>query len=323
MRTAGPRPWTHRLAILLAAATLLLIVVGGGVTTLRAGDTEPSWSLAFWEWFQPPSRLLEKEGHIWEMSHRQLGTLVGFLAIALVVLLARNEPRPWVRKAGYLAFAGIVAQGVLGGIRVLVVSDQGDAVRSALEVENAAGAQALRYLFALLHAGLAYLLFALLVCLAWLTSRRWRDARVASEGGAGRGLRRRCMAVSALIFGQLLVGAYLRHALVWSTGKVVLHVAGALAVGLATAWLAFELFTARSERGGLERPVLYFLLLVQLQIFLGILAFLTGTGSHTQDFAYAWIAILQTAHQVVGPLLFASSAVLVLETVRSDQAAPS
>ena len=44
-------PWTHRIALLLTAATLLLIIVGGGVTTLRAGDTEPTWSLRFWEWF--------------------------------------------------------------------------------------------------------------------------------------------------------------------------------------------------------------------------------------------------------------------------------
>ena len=312
----------HRLAVLLAAATLLLIVVGGGVTTLRAGDTEPSWSLRFWEWFQPPSELLQKEGHIWEMSHRQLGTVVGFLAIAFVVFLGRNEPRPWVRKLGYLAFAGVVAQGALGGIRVLVVSDQGDTLRSALEVENAAGAQALRYLFALLHAGLAYLLFALMVCLAWLTSRHWREATFAVEA-PGRSLRRRCLAVSALVFAQLLAGAYLRHALVWSTGKVLLHVAGALLVGLAAAWLAFEVASGRGRLGGSERPALYFLLLVQLQIFLGVFAFLAGTGSHTRDFPYAWIAILQTGHQVVGPLLFASSTLLVLEAYRSHRAQPS
>ncbi len=308
-------PWTHRLAILLAAATLLLIIVGGGVTTLRAGDTEPSWSLRFWEWFQPPSQLLQKEGHIWEMSHRQLGTVVGFLAIAFVVLLWRREPRPWVRKLGYLAFAGVVAQGVLGGIRVLVVSDEGDGLRSALEVETAAGAQGLRYLFALVHAGLAYLLFALMICLVWLTSRHWREKRT-TVGAAGLRIRRGCAAVAAVAFCQLLAGAYLRHALLWSTAKVLLHAAGALLVGLAVAWLAVEIFRARGSFPAVARPAFFLLLLVQVQIFRGILAFVAGTGSHAPDFSYDWTAVLQTGHQVVGPLLFAAAALLVLKAVR-------
>ncbi len=309
-------PWTHRTALLLTAATLLLIIVGGGVTTLRAGDTEPTWSLRFWEWFQPPSQLPEKEGHIWEMSHRQLGTVVGFVAIAFVVLLWRNEPRPWVRKLGYLAFAGVAAQGALGGIRVLVVSDEGDAVRSALDVETAAGAQGLRYLFALVHAGFAYLLFALMVCLVWLTSRHWQgDAAV--ETDASSRIRRLCFGAATVVFAQLLAGAYLRHALLWTTAKVVLHVTGALLVALAAAWLAFEVFRARERLELLVRPALYFLFLAQLQIFLGILAFVAGTGSHTRDFSYGWTAVLQTGHQVVGPLLFAGSALLVLKAFRA------
>ncbi len=309
-------PWTHRTALLLTAATLLLIIVGGGVTTLRAGDTEPTWSLEFWEWFQPPSELLQKEGHIWEMSHRQLGTVVGFVAIAFIVLLWRSEPRPWVRKLGYLAFAGVVAQGVLGGLRVLVVSDEGDGLRSAMEVETAAGAQGLRYLFALVHAGLAYLLFALMVCLVWLTSRHWRDGASAATDATGK-IRKLSVSVATIVFAQLLAGAYLRHALLWTTGKVLLHVTGALLVGLAAALLAWETFRAGGRLRSLERPALYFLVLAQLQIFLGILAFVAGTGSHTRDFSYGWTAVLQTGHQVVGPLLFAGSALLVLKAFRS------
>lgn len=308
-------PWTHRTALLLTGATLLLIIVGGGVTTLRAGDTEPSWSLRFWEWFQPPSKLLEKEGHIWEMSHRQLGTAVGFVAIAFIVLLWRNEPRRWVRKLGYLAFAGVVVQGVLGGVRVLVVSDEGDGLRSAIDVETAAGAQSLRYLFALIHAGLAYLLFALMVCLVWLTSRNWHDT--VAETNTFLRIRRLCVAAAAIVFGQLLAGAYLRHALLWTTAKVVLHATGAFLVALVAAWLAYETFRARGRLAAFQRPGLYFLFLAQVQIFLGILAFVAGTGSHARDFSHGWTAVLHTGHQVVGPLLFAGSAVLVIKAFRT------
>ena len=309
-------PWPHRLAIVLAAATLLLMLVGGTVTSLNAGDTEPSWSLRFWEWFQPPSQLLEKEGHIWEIGHRQIGTVVGFLMIAFVVLLQRGEPRRWVRRLGWLAFAGVVAQGALGGLRVLVVSDEGGAVRSTLAIASDAGAQGLRYLFAVVHAGFAYLLFALMVCLVWLTSRRWRQGAAPVDGTAGREIRRLSLALAAVLYGQLLLGAYLRHALVPTAGKGALHVGGALAVALVAAWVGFKVFSARDRLAVLVGPALFLLLLVQVQIALGILALVAGTGRYGAGISVALRALLETGHQITGPLLFAGAALLVLMAYR-------
>jgi cytochrome c oxidase assembly protein subunit 15 len=299
----------------LAAATLLLMLVGGTVTSLNAGDTEPSWSLRFWEWFQSPSRLLEKEGHVWEIGHRQIGTVVGFVMIAFLVLLHRGEERRWVRRLGWLAFAGVVAQGALGGLRVLVVSEEGDAVRSALAVDSGAGAQGLRYLFAVVHAGFAYLLFALMVCLVWLTSRRWRDGAAASAAG-GREIRRLCVATAAVLYGQLLAGAYLRHALVPTAGKLALHVGGALAVALMVAWVGVRVFAARRELAALVGPAVFLLLAVQVQIALGILALVAGTGRYGGGISAALRALLETGHQIIGPLLFAGAALLVLKAYR-------
>ncbi len=310
-------PWPHRLAIALAAATLLLMLVGGTVTSLNAGDTEPSWSLRFWEWFQPPSQLLEKEGHIWEIGHRQIGTVVGFLMITFLVLLQRGEPRRWVRRLGWLAFAGVVAQGALGGLRVLVVSEEGDAVRSTLAVGSDAGAQGLRYLFAVVHAGFAYLLFALMVCLVWLTSRRWREGAAAVDGAAGREIRRLSLAMAAVLYAQLLLGAYLRHALVPTAGKVALHVGGALAVAVLAAWVGYKVFAARDQLAALAGPALFLLVLVQVQIALGILALVAGTGRYGGDVSAALRALLETGHQITGPLLFAGAAILVLKAYRS------
>lgn len=303
--------WSHRLAILLAAATLLLMLIGGGVTTLNAGDTEPSWSLRFWEWFQPPSELLAKEGHIWEIGHRQIGTVVGFLAIAFLVLLHRGEERPWVRRLGWLAFAGVVAQGALGGLRVLVVSDQGDAVRSALAVDSGGGAQSLRYLFAVVHAGFAYLLFALMISLVWLTSRRWQDRTTAVDAAAGRRIRRLSLALGGVLYCQLLAGAFLRHALVPTTFKVVLHVGGAVAVALLALGVGFEVFRRR-QLSVLTAPVLFLLVAVQVQIGLGILALVAASGRFGGGISSPLRAVLETGHQIVGPLLFAAAALLVL-----------
>ncbi len=316
-------PWPHRLAIVLAAATLLLMLVGGTVTSLNAGDTEPSWSLRFWEWFQPPSELLQKEGHIWEIGHRQIGTVVGFVMIAFLVFLHQSEKRRWVRRLGWLAFAGVVAQGLLGGLRVLVVSDQGGGVRSALAVDSGSGAQGLRYLFAVVHAGFAYALFALMVCLVWLTARRWRDgtSAVADDENrvdveTGRQIRRLAVATAAVLYGQLLLGAYLRHALVPTAGKVALHVGGALAVGLISGWVGYRVFTRRDQLAVLNRPALFLLLAVQVQIALGILALVAGTGRYGTGFSAALRALLETGHQITGPLLFAGAALLVLVAYR-------
>ncbi len=311
-------PWTHRLAILVAALTLLLMLVGGTVTTLLAGDTEPSWSLRFWEWFQPPSELLETEGHIWEIGHRQIGTLVGFAMIAFLVFLHRSERRRWVKRLGWLAFAGVVMQGALGGLRVLVVSEEGGAVRSALDVEAGAGAQNLRYLFAMIHAGFAYLLFALMICLVWLTARWWRHETAAVDVGTCREIRRWSLGLGGLLFAQLLAGAYLRHALVPTTGKVVLHVTGAVLVALTVAWVAVKVLSRRRELAALVGPALFLLLAVQLQIFFGILAFVAGTGGrYAASFSTALRALLETGHQIVGPMLLAGAAVLVLKAHRS------
>ncbi len=280
------------------------------MTTLRAGDTEPSWSLAFWDWFQAPSKLLQKEGHIWEMSHRQVGTVVGFLAIALAVALWRREPRPWVKKLGGLMLAGVAVQGVLGGVRVLVVSREGDTVRSALNVSgDDMAAQSLRYLFAMLHAGFAYLLFALMVCLVWLTSRHWREEGIRVDADSGQAIRGWGVGLWGLVFAQLLLGAWLRHAAMPEMGKLVLHASGALLVGLVSALMAVKVFSHRRQLGVLTGTALFVLLSVQVQIYLGILAFLLG-GRRIGG-------LLETGHQVVGPLLFAGSSLLVLRAFRN------
>ena len=39
--------------------------------------------------------------------------------MVLAVWLGRAEPRPWVRRLGYLALAAVITQGILGGITVL------------------------------------------------------------------------------------------------------------------------------------------------------------------------------------------------------------
>ena len=127
----------------LAGATLFMIFAGGMVTSLKAGDSVPDWPLSYGQLLPPMEGLV-----FFEHGHRMVGWLVGLFCIGLAVLQA---PRAW-------ALMGLVLfQGLLGGIRVLVVPrmplDQTEAWRAGL---------------ASIHALTAQGFFVL----AWVTARR-------------------------------------------------------------------------------------------------------------------------------------------------------
>src|SRR5260370_9836428 len=56
----------------------------------------------------------------YEHTHRVIAALVGLLTIGLAVLLWRKDQRKWVRYLGLAAIGAVIAQGVLGGLTVLL-----------------------------------------------------------------------------------------------------------------------------------------------------------------------------------------------------------
>ena len=57
-------------------------------------------------WTFPLSKMVG--GIFYEHLHRLVASTVGFLIVVLAVWLYRAEPRPWVRRLGYLALAAVV-----------------------------------------------------------------------------------------------------------------------------------------------------------------------------------------------------------------------
>ncbi len=182
-------PWPHRWAWLLACATFPLIWVGGFVTTTDAG-------MAFRDW-------LTSDGHFmlvypWlsavgdkfvEHGHRLLGATAGFLSIALVLVVWRTEPRGWVRKFSLVILAGVVLQGILGGMRVVLDERT----------------------LALVHGCTGPLFFALCVAMVVFTSRWWEDVEPETSTARSRGMLRLALLCTGLAFAQLVVGAVVRH----------------------------------------------------------------------------------------------------------------
>jgi cytochrome c oxidase assembly protein subunit 15 len=114
--------------------------------------------------------------------------LVSFVAGSFWPKCRPAEKR--LRWLGVLAFIGVVLQGVLGGLRVVLYKDQ----------------------IGIFHAALAQAFLVLVCVIALLTGTWWKTlpGRVAGLSDR-RGLRRLFLGTVALIFLQLVLGATMRH----------------------------------------------------------------------------------------------------------------
>jgi len=193
----------HRFALLVAGATFFLIIAGALVTSHDAGLATADWPLTEGRFLPKVESLgintgVNMVGNLfWEHGHRMVATTVGLLTIGLVVFLVLKEKRSWVRRLGWLALLGVVAQGLLGGLTVKLMLP--------LVVSSA-------------HATLAQLFFCTTVSLAVFTSASWMKSRPLIEEQGSLPVRYVCVAAAATIFLQLVIGGVLLGGLIvfWS-----------------------------------------------------------------------------------------------------------
>src|SRR5262249_46644434 len=127
-----------------------------------------------------------------EHSHRLIASGVGFLTIILAAWLWLAESRPWLKRLGLVALAAVIVQGVLGGMRVIALKDE----------------------IGIFHAGLAQAFLCLVCFITFALSRAWEwlGSTALLDVEARNRLRSLAVLVTALIYGQLLLGATMRHA---------------------------------------------------------------------------------------------------------------
>ena len=125
-------PWPHRLAVITAGATFLLILAGGLVTNTGAGLAVPDWPTTFGYnmFLYPWSKMVG--GIFYEHSHRLIGSVVGLLTLTLTLVLWAVETRRWLRWLGGAALLAVIIQGVLGGLRVILLQETLAIVHGAL-----------------------------------------------------------------------------------------------------------------------------------------------------------------------------------------------
>ncbi len=285
-----PHPvWAHRLAVALCAATFVLILFGGLVTNTGAALAVPDWPTTFgYNMFLFPwSKMVG--GILYEHSHRLLGAVVGLLTIALTAALWISERQRWLRWLGVMAVIAVSIQGVLGGLRVILVEDA----------------------IAIVHGCLAQAFFGLTVCLALWTSRQWTASAAPAFSADATLVRRLAMLTTGVVYVQTVFGALLTH-----LGKRLdAHLLGAAVLGLLIVALAVRLRNGHPGRPALLRPVQGLVGLLLLQVLLGVGAYLVRFTGMPGPTPFAALA-LPVAHRLTGALLFAASLALTLRACR-------
>src|ERR1044072_2734152 len=294
----------HRFALLLRGAPLFLIVAGALVTSHDAGLATADWPLTEGKFLPKVDALglsgVNMVGNLfWEHGHRMIATTVGLLTIALVIFLFRKEKRSWVRRLGLVALAGVIAQGLLGGLTVKLM---------------------LPLVVSAAHATLAQLFFCTTVSLAVFTSRSWMAERGTFEEQGSLGVRHVCVAAAATIFLELIIWATLLHSASWDkllpTDLLLTHIGGAIAVTVLLSSAAIMILRRHADESFLTRPAKIALSLLAVQLFLGVAAFITRMASPNDPQPLNPMVGITVAHVACGALVFASTIVSTLRTYR-------
>src|SRR4029450_3499050 len=188
--SATSRNWLNRFAWFICVAALFLICSGGMVTSKNVGLAVPDWPTTFgYNMFLfPVSNWVG--GILFEHTHRLIASAVGFLTIILAIWLWRGESRRWVRNLGLIALAGVILQGVLGGLRVTMLKDE----------------------IGIFHACIAQAFLALLVVIALVTTSFWRSLNQIDINSKNfPPIPRLAIAITLAIYVQLALGATMRH----------------------------------------------------------------------------------------------------------------
>ena len=299
-RTQTYQPGLAWFATLGSVWVFVLVALGAFTTTIGAGMAFPDWPLS--NGSVNPHGWLEEIDKFAEHSHRLSGAVMGLITIALAVWLHLREERAWLRKLGWWALVIVIAQGVIGGKRVLLDS-----------IGVPGFGMTLGQMLRIPHGVLAQVYVCLLFAIAAGLSRPWIENTLGTASPLVRRLGWWC---AALLFVQLAVAVTMRHnyaglaipVFPWSTAdggllpavwdyRVVLHFTHrvmAAAIGLGVAVYGHFLFRDRGLAPALRGASLLLVGLVAFQIYLGAQIIWTGRSVY-----------MTTGHVILGALMLA------------------
>jgi cytochrome c oxidase assembly protein subunit 15 len=135
----------------------------------------------------PPSQWVG--GIFYEHTHRLWASAVGLMTTILAVWIWLKDSRSWLKWLGFIAFLLVIAQGVLGGLRVTMKLDS----------------------LGIFHGVIAQAFFVLMCAIAFFTGNIRQNLSSQTRVNVSGNLRRLVLATAILIFLQLILGATMRH----------------------------------------------------------------------------------------------------------------
>jgi heme A synthase len=292
-----PSPWVVIALAAVVAASIVWLLRAFRGRAGRAGSVAllcASGALLLIYLVQSPDRWIQIENLRAEHGHRLLAGALGICMLALALAVMRFETRRPIRWLALVAFLGVVAQAILGGVTVHLF----------LKVS-------------VYHAVLAQVVFGMLVATTALMSRGEAAATVSSSS-----LSILAPVLTLAIYVQIVLGALVRHfdaAMAMPgfplplfpeslTGGAILqmsHRMGALVVlGLAI-WGAVVALRRHRAEPRVLKPAVGIAALVLAQILLG--------GAIVWTWDEGRLDHMATLHVAVGTLIVAASLVLSLE----------
>lgn len=312
--------WLGKFAIVSLLCAAPLVFVGGLVTSTNSGMAVPDWPNTYGSnmFLYPLGPRVAPTGDkayqtvFFEHSHRLFGTLVGLSVLTLTIWVLRRESRKWVWGVACGGLILVILQGVLGGVRVLMGSQD-------LAIDMKSG----RW-FAIGHGVLAQVCLGVLAALAvYLTTTYAAPVRQDDVTAEAQRVRKAKIWSTALLHTlilQLAFGALYRH--LRSDHALLAHIAFSFVVAI-FGMMGGMLLTSVGGRIGAvtSRIGLGLVACVILQVVLGWVALIAGTKSH--EAGSVMEAIVRTTHQANGALLLvlaASGFVWARRAYRASQA---
>lgn len=300
-RTSHYKPALAWFAGFASAWVFLLVVLGAFTTSIGAGMVFPDWPLS--NGSLNPKGWLENVAMFAEHSHRLSAGVMSTLTIILAVWLQRTEARSWLRKLGWFAVGLVLAQAIVGGLRVLLDRHHVEMVDTSVG-----------RLFAMLHACLAQLFVCTLIALAVACSRGWITRKIEVDCRVRRAGSLCCL----LLFIQLAIAAIMRHSFaglaidtfpystpeggllpaLWNfrVGIHFAHRAMAVVLAVALIWFAMKIRFDRASTIAMRIGSSFLVMLLALQIALGAQIIWTRRAPE-----------MTTGHVLVGALTLATT----------------
>src|SRR5712692_10419209 len=279
----------HRFSIFVVCWTVLLFVAGALVTSKDAALSVTDWPKSHGKWV--PALSMLQGGDLFEFSHRVVAGGLGFLTLALAILLWAKDKRPWLRWLGVTAVLGVAVQAVLGGQVVI---------------------RLLHYWLPVIHACFAQIVFGALLGIAEFTSKWWVTEQPQLEDSGTPSIHLLAIVNAAVIYFQVILGAGFRHKEI----PIWPHMVGAMLVLGMVIWTAVALRKRFAQSRELSKARILLHAIFGTQFLLGLGAYWSRLSTADAPQPMAIMVTLTVIHTVVGAILFAFSVLVVLMCYR-------